>query len=52
MTEEQQEVLDELKSLNKRMQEIYAATLQASTIVLPYDYYTEEQKELAGIIKL
>lgn len=52
MSEEQIEMLDELKALNEKMQSIYVATLQASTMVLPYEYYSDEEKALAGIVKV
>lgn len=32
------------------MKQIYAAVLRASTLVLPYCYYNDEQKKLAGIV--
>ena len=50
MTQEWQPLLEEIESIKQQMTEIYRATLQASTIVLPYSHYTEEQKKLAGIV--
>lgn len=51
MTLEQTELLQELSELKRQMTETYIATLNASTIVLPFNYYTNEQKSLAGIVK-